>query len=473
MVRYRLFKQMLLEDWRLHTNLFGATRFALFPVQILAFVAATAGLLTLTSVDPVNVIIGVHALAFLFGLQTGSVAFEGADAMKNVLGDVTYLVFSTRTLPVSQQSLLGIFIVKDIVYYSALFILPITIGLIPLYVYSSLTLAAGTLALLFAALTLSFLFGAGTAVLGIGTFTRGSLGRLAFLAIGVAFVDAWVSDVPVFEYTPYRLYTATTATDVLVAVVPVIVVLVAAVALYSPQQSASKRTSTGQYRRLADALPVSDSVLPAKTLLDVHRSSGGFLKVGMVAGILFAVVAFLIWSLETVIGVTANTGLAYGSLLSLTAFTTHMWITQLDDAESYLFQPVSVKEIFRAKYIAFGVLTAPTGLLFYGGAVLYHGTPVVDAVLGALLFTGLSVYVFGVTMYVAGLDSNDFMFDTGAFTAFSFAVMVAILPVIIVSLLPELSVALTAGVVAWSVLLLVSGGVLAWKAPQRWEAHYL
>lgn len=471
MIHYRLFRQMLLEDWRLHTELFGALRFAFFPVQILGFVGVASGLLTLTTVDPVQVIVGIHLLVFLFGVQTGSVAFEGADAMQNVFGDITYLVFTTRTLPVSRRTLLGIFVLKDIVYYSTLFVLPITLGFVPLYVFSSLSLTVGTVTLLFAALTLSFLLGVGTAVLAVGTVTPGSIGRVAVLVSAVALGIAWATGIPLLEYTPYRLYVATGIRDVGVAVVPVIAVLVAGIMLYSPRQSTTGRTVEGQYRRLVRTLPVDDSMV-AKTVLDVSRSSGGFLKVGLVAGILFAVVAFLIRAVRTVIGISPNTALAYGSLLSLTAFTTHMWLTQLDDPDEYLFHPVSIRDVFHAKYVTFALFTIPTGGLFYGGALLYHRPGVLHAVLGGLLFTGLSVYVFGLTVFLSGLDSNDFMFDTVAFTGFSLAVMIAVLPVILVSLISPLPLALGVGVAVWSVGLAGIGTVAMLQAPSRWEDQY-
>jgi len=146
----RVFVEMLREEWRLHSRLFRGSHFSLFPVFICLLVGGAAKLLAVTGTEPKTVFAGLHALVFVFGLHTGSLGFVGRDALRNLLGDVTLLVFSARTLPLSQNTLLGLFVVKDSVYYAVLFLLPISLGTVlavhgvagPLLVATTSTLPA-------------------------------------------------------------------------------------------------------------------------------------------------------------------------------------------------------------------------------------------------------------------------------------------------------------------------------------------
>ena len=473
MSRLQLFKYMLLEDWRQHARLFGTTRFALFPVQITALVAVSTWLLTLTTIPPDTVVFGIHVLVLVFGIQTGSTAFEGSNALENVLGDVTYLLFSTRTLPVTPRELFGIFIVKDILYYTALFILPVTIGLLPFYSATALPLTASAIGIVLVSLVLMFLLGAAAAVIGVtllaGTPARRAITVFIIAGTTVAVVQTGVS---VTALTPYGLHSAATLTSILTAVMPVAATVVASVLLYAPSTRSRNRTSSVPYATLREIIPSRIGLLPVKILLDVKRSSGGLLKVAFTAGLFFAVTAFLIWAVETTLHITLNPGIAFGTLLSLTAFTTHTWITHVDDPEEYLFHPLTVRDVFKAKYVAFAVITAPVGAVFYGAALIYRRPELVDAALGAIVLATLALYVFGVTVYVAGLDPNDFMFDTFAFATFALAIMVAVLPVLIASFLTPLPDGVAVGIIVWSIALAGIGGLAGWAAPNRWHHAY-
>lgn len=473
MVAWSLFKFMLLEDWRMHSELFGGARFALFPVQIAVIVGVVTGLLTVTPVDPVSVVLGVHAVVLLFGVHLGSSAFEGNDALENVFGDVTYLLFSTRTLPVSTRTVFGVFLMKDVVYYSVLFILPITVGLVPLYVFGASEIVLAAFVAVFVSLVLMFVFGAAMSVIAVTALTTGVWGKLG-VAGGVGGVVAGlVSGVPVMDVTPYGLHTATSMTGVAVSVGSVIMSIVIAITVYSPgDNGGSHRGVTGSYASMQRVLPGSVGLLPVKMLMDVRRSSGGLLKVGFVAGVLFTVAAFVLWGVESALGIHVRPGVAFGSLLSLTAFTTYTWLTQLDEVDEYTFHPVSVADVFRAKYVAFVVLTVPVGVVFYGAAVLYYRATVMDAVTGGVIFTGLSVYVFGVTVLLAGLDPNEFMFDTVAYSAFAVSIVAGLVPVVIVSFIPTVGVIGLVLVAGWCLGLGVVGAGACWAAPQRWGRKY-
>lgn len=122
-------KQMIEEEWRMHSRLFSGRSFAAFPFMIFtfAFLGSYAALNYSTlGLNALNN--ALSGLGFFIGLAVGSVGFSSKDMVKNVLGSTNYIVYSSRTLPLSKNRLLAAFIAKDLVYYSLLFLLPILIG---------------------------------------------------------------------------------------------------------------------------------------------------------------------------------------------------------------------------------------------------------------------------------------------------------------------------------------------------------
>lgn len=124
-----MIRRMLREEWRMHSRMYRGRSFATFPLVIftlsLGFTFATTRYSTL---DAVTLGTGLKGLAAFLGLAVGSIGFSSRDAMKNVLGPTNFLVYSSRTLPLSERKLLLDFIVKDIIYYMGLFILPVSAG---------------------------------------------------------------------------------------------------------------------------------------------------------------------------------------------------------------------------------------------------------------------------------------------------------------------------------------------------------
>lgn len=129
MSRSGLIREMIKEEWRTHSTLYKGRNFAFFPVMMFlitfAFAYATTNYSTLGP-EPVGTAITIIS-AFL-GLAVGNLGFSSRDAMKNVLGDTNFLVYSSRTLPVSKKTLLTDFIIKDLIYYTVMFLLPIALG---------------------------------------------------------------------------------------------------------------------------------------------------------------------------------------------------------------------------------------------------------------------------------------------------------------------------------------------------------
>ncbi len=478
-----LFLAMLQEEWRMHATLFGARRFAAFPLVITLLTAGGVAFLTYAGIAMDAVVLGVHALAFLFGLQTGTVGFLGRDAMRDLLGDVTLLVFTSRTLPVSQRRLLGIFLLKDLLYYAVLFMLPLTLAFVPA-AFSLAPVAEGasaatgsvgpaTLPALWLSLTVTFAYGIAVTLALVGLSTRGRVGKAATAGGAAALGLAVVAGVDVMAATPYALYADPSLAGAAVALVPIPMLAAVGVAVYDPDDSSPARTAGNALAAWKGRLPGDERGLVARSLLDVHRSSGGLFKVVFSAAILFAVATFLVELVAPIVGTRPSTGVAFGALLGLSAFTTYNWLTQFDDPAEYLRLPLGLEAVFAAKLRAFLLLSVPVGLAFLAGAVAWWGGRLLEVLVGALLLVGLQVYLFGLVTYLTGFSPNEFLFDTVLFAGFGAAVALALVPVLVIGLV--VVPVPTALLAALAALALAAGLVGLWlyrRAVPKWTRAY-
>ena len=455
-----LFRWMVREEWRLHSHLFGGARFGAFPVVIALLTGLGTWLLTFTGTETGAVAGGLVALTGFFGLQVGTIGLVGRDALRDVLGDVTLLVFSARTMPLSWRRLLATFLLKDVCYYTGFVLTPAVVG------YGAVALTTGvstaSVGLLWLAVVAAFAFGASLSLALVALASRNRLALLGVLVGGTAAVLGLHVD-PV-AYTPYALYAEGTAAAVLRGLVPTVALAVAGVALFEPvdddssgRQRATERLFTG----------ISDP-LTRRPLLSVARSSGSVGKVVFSMGVLFAVTALLLAEITAATGIRPHPGVAFGTLLGLGAFTTYSWVTQFEAPRSYLRYPVSYGAVFAGAMRAYLVLSLATAVGYLAVATVWY--PVGEVAVGLLVVPGVAGYVFGVSAYLTGLAPNELLFDTASFAGFGAALAVVAVPLLVAALVvsagPTVAVG---GAVALSAL---AGGVGRWltaRAGPKWE----
>jgi len=464
---------MIREEWRLHSSLFGGSRFAVFPVFVAVVVAASTLLLGTVGVTGPSVVFGVFALVFVFGLHTGTIGLVGRDAMGDLLGDVTLVLFTARTLPLSPRRLVGVFIVKDVLYYAGLFMVPISVGLAPAVAGAGPLPTAGTVALVWLALTATFVVGLLTTIALLGLNDHGVSGRAAILAVVAVLLGLWWYGVDVWRYTPYGIYAHLDATSVVSSVVLLFGVGLVATLSFDVTRTGAGRSSRSVdpfYGRLLDRF--GDPVA-TKTLLDVHRSSGSVLKVVFSGVILLAVTAALVVFVQRITLLRPSAAVSFGAVLGFSGFTSYNWVTQFDDVEEYVLLPLSVREVLAGKYRAFLFIGPPTAVVFYLVATLWWGASLPALVVGAVLVVGVTAYTGGLTMYLAGFSPNEFLFDTTKFGLFWIGIAVPVIPLLVVGfMLAPLSLAALGGVGLWGVVLGAAGVGLLSASRGKWDAYY-
>jgi hypothetical protein len=452
---------MLREEWRLHAELFGGRRFVGFPLVIGLLAGGGFVLLGATGTPAGAVVAGVHLLVGFFGLQVGTIGLIGRDAMRNVLGDVTLLVFTSRTLPVSWRRLLATFLLKDLLYYSAFVLAPLAIA------YTPLALAEGTspdrVALLWLTLTGTFGLGVGLSLTLAALATRD--GRMLLAVVAAAALAVVVLPVDVVAWTPYRTYAKPSLQTLVTGFAPTVAFALAGPLLFTPAGETTRRRGSRR-RWLWPLLPDGHGVA-TRALLDVARSSGSVTKVLFSMGVLVGVSGVLLQTVATTAGITFAPGIAFGTLLGLGGFTTYAWITQFDDPREYLRYPISMRAVFRGKLVGYLALTVPAGVLYLLVAAYWY--PIESLAAGALVQPLVALYVFGVTAVVAGLSPTELLFDTPRFAAFGAAIAVVAVPLLVAALVSPMYPVWGGGAVAVAVLAGVAGVVLLRCAGPRWE----
>ncbi|MFQ3308187.1 MAG: hypothetical protein ACI977_000412 [Candidatus Nanohaloarchaea archaeon] len=124
-----ILKRMLKEQYRMQADMYKGRYFKLFPLTVFAITLVTLYPFRIYSeLAATEVTLGLTGFSVLLGLAAGMVGFSSRDEAENLIGDRSLLVYTSRTLPISQNKLLGLFVLNDAIYYSLMFIIPIFAG---------------------------------------------------------------------------------------------------------------------------------------------------------------------------------------------------------------------------------------------------------------------------------------------------------------------------------------------------------
>lgn len=439
---------MAREEFRFHARLFGGGRFLGFPAMIALLIGLSVFLLEYIGVELTGIIFSVHLLVLLFGLQTGALGLTGQDALENLLGDVTFLIYSSRTLPITQRTLLAAFFIKDLGYYALILTLPATIGF-------AVVLPLSVLPLLFISLTGMFGLGIVLTLLGLSLPSSDLSYRLiGVLALGILAL-VWMNGIDLLQFTPYGFFVDQTVISAVTGFAPTVALAGVVFVTFEPRSSTGIQTYSNQFTQFARVLPERTGPIAGKTLIDVQRSNGGVLTLVLSVSLLFGVSLYMIQIIETATGLLVPVGLTLSALLSLASFLVYTWLVQFDSVEEYTFLPLGINDVMDGKALAFTLVAYPTALLHYMLGVLALGTSISDGLIGAAMLVSLMVYFFGLTVYLTGFSPNEFLFDVVRFSAFGVGLMLPLVPLLVVALVSP------AYTTTNSALLLLFGGCFA------------
>jgi len=429
-----LFRNMVKEEWRMHSSIFGSFSFALFPIIILAF--SFFGSLFLPIFEkaiPLSTILLIMQVSFiLFGLSIGSFGLLGREVMNRRFGQASLLAFSSRSLPISEKIIFLNFFVKDLIYYFFLWIVPFFLGF-ALYSWIASISLIYPLALL-SILTLSFLMGLSVAFLLSTIYAHSArllFGVIAILAIGgvysSSFADSILSEILVFSSIPSPLQTA----FYLITAVSFSAISLYFIKVDYPQK---KRFFKNSLSKLSKLFSFSKySVFIAKDFLDFKRSEGGIGK------ILFSFIlplGLIFWLLNSVLSSLipfSNALVLFAVFLGIMSSSFYNWLTEYDLFNSYSFLPVNSSTIMKSKVISYLLINIiPLVILI---AVAAWTNSLEYFLPSVAVFISISLYALSIIAYLGGLNPNTMLYNAKIFLEYMFSLSPVLLIMIFVSIL--------------------------------------
>ncbi len=457
-----LLRRMLKEEWRTHSRLFGSYGFAAFPLLIVLMTGVSYPVLVLAGFTLPDIVLGLHLLVLFFGLHVGTIGFISHDALKNLLGEQNLLIFSSRTLPLSRRRILSVFLVKDLLYYAFLLIIPLIISLLPAYLYFQEPLAR--LLLVWATASGTFMLGVAISFLLVTIYMRS---RLVAVGLGISglLVTAAVPST-VLQVTPLALLRMPQVQTVVTGFLLIPVFIGMGLVLSTTNQRHRHRTKRNMYATIAGSRSFPDTAVSAKSVLDVLRSSGSLFKILFSQGIVFGVFAYFLLHIPFLTGLQSRAVIALAIVLGLGSLTTYSWVSRFDRTKQYLTLPLSGEAVFRGKLSTFYLLALPTGYLYLLVAGSVFGTD--QLLLSGIVFPLVATYLFGMTAYIAGFDPDTLLFDAKRFAMFTVLTGIVLIPLFISLLLVQHQVALYVLLIGISGLAAAAGHTLYEVAAHRW-----
>ena len=473
-LQWHLFRAMLREEWRLHKSFVGSVGSGFFPVVIFFFslvLAATSPVL-LKKVDMTLVLLLLHIAAVMYGLGVGALARIGEQVMTRRLGQVSMLLQLPMLQPIRFRTAMGIFYVKDAVYYILYSIIPLVGGIAVAMPVTRITPAG--VGSLFVTILLTFMLGMALSFLLSAVSIRS---RAATAGVGLAVLLVLAAVWPLRLLSPGQVllplgYWSTHDIMYLLASLLLVIGLSAAAILLMKERFApperhyeSVLLATENRFRFSKGL----ATLVAKEWLELKRSGAlGPVFTGFL-GPLLGVYA-IIWLFRTGMGVPLDFNVVfYGGILGFLGLMTYSWLTNIEPNEFLNVQPVGVDEVIRAKLVLYFLLTTPIslGYLIVIGTLNgeYRFLPI-----AAIVGMSTMVYVAAVISSMTGLRANTMLFDPKVLGKFSAAIVPPLIVITFASFLLHREPLLAGGLmVTLSVTLLVASKLLLDGLTRRWS----
>lgn len=462
-----LFRNMMKEEWRIHSTMFGSLSFALFPVLIFfsAFMGTLLLPLLMTTLPPGNLVLIIHANFLLLGFMVGAFGLLGNEVMERRFGQASLLSYSARSLPLTERFIFANFVVKDTLYYFMLWVFPFVFGFMLASPFIGVPFMLPLLLML--TLTLSFLIGLSTTFFLSTVYARSKRALalvLVILATGWAAFSLVMGINPALLFPPLMLFHAFTWGSLIVSCAVVILLFGISITLFNQELSSTSK----RYRNLLAPLSRRLSFftcppLVAKDLIDLHRSGSA---VGQTLFSFLVPLAVMWFFLALLAGFLPPHGLLFlfAILTGVIASTMYTWITAFDTFGTYACLPIGVRTVITSKITSFTVLQAIPAVFIMGVAVVsgeaFYLVPAL------VLCLSVSYYTLGVTVWLTGLSPNVLLYDV--------KVMISYLVLIGIALAVCSTLSFADPLYAFaSALLLLPGWGLVKAGCARWETRDL
>lgn len=417
-----LFFLLMKEEWRMHSAIFGDLAFALFPLMIFAFTFMGSFLLPWIgpSVPGGDLAMVVHGIFLVLGCMVGGFGLMGNEMMNRRFGQGSLLVHNVRTLPLSDRSIFLHFVVKDIVYYFFLWVLPFGLGFLAASPFTG-TMPAAACRLL---LTTSVAFMTGLCLIFLLSSLYVRSGRVFSLALlmlgaGAAFVAIARNMNLALLFPPVLLYRSFSCPNLLATCIVLICLFFLSIALFEPDtQAVSRRFPDALAPLIGRVSFLPNPALVSKDFLDLRRSGIG---IGQTL-FSFLIPLMAIWFFLSLLApVLPSHGLliVFAIIAGVIASTIYTWVTEFDSFGFYTFLPVDVGTLIGSKFTSFSILQAIPAIFIFVFA-LVKGT-IALAISAVVLCLSVSFFAAALMTWLTGLWPSVLVYDVRVLIVFLLA----------------------------------------------------
>lgn len=407
-----LFWRMMKEEWRIHSTMFGSISFALFPVMIFGIAWMGAFLLPMlrAAIPQIDLALLTHAIFLALGFMVGGFGLLGNEMMNRRFGQASLLVYSARSLPISERFIFANFVLKDTVYYLFLWVFPFCFGYIAASPFTGVSLSKALLLLL--TLTLSFMAGLSGVFLLSSLYVRSKAAcwlAITAAALSLGSVGFLKGTNPSLYFPPYMLHISFSWGTFIVTCCTLAAISALSILLFSPEQG----TVTKQYGDLLAPVirrfgRLPDPPLTAKDFVDLYRSGIGIGQT--IFSFLIPLVAIYLFLSLLIPYLPPHGFIIIFSLISgVIASTMYTWVTEFDSFGSYACLPVAASTLIGGKMTTFAMLQAiPAAFIGAAAIIAGEGAYLLPAI---VLCLSSSFFGAGVIAYLCGLSPGVLIYD--------------------------------------------------------------
>ena len=460
---FELFINMLKEEWRIHSTMFGSLSFALFPVMIfgISFMGSFLIPLMQATLPAGNLALIIHGSYLMLGIMVGGFGLLGNEVMNRRFGQASLLAYSARSLPLSEQFIFLNFVIKDTVYYFFLWVFPFGLGYIVASPFTGVPLASALLLLL--TLTLSFLFGLCGVFFLSTIYARSRLLLwllILILGVGCGGFAAVTGMNPVLFFPPLLLNSVFSWANLLVSCAVLVILFGVAILLFNPESLGSEKKYNDSFTPLMEKFSfLPNPPLATKDTLDLYRS-GSLIGQTIFSFLLPLVVIWFFLSLMGPFFPPHGLLFMFAIVTGIIASTMYTWVTMFDTFGPYACLPVAVSTLISSKLTTFSVLQVIPAIFIAVVAILSkEAAYLIPAV---VLGISVSFYAVGVMAWLCGLSPNVLVYDVKVL--FTYLILVGIVLTAFTAVaFANPYFALTA------VILAIPTWMLVQKAKVRWD----
>jgi len=451
-----LFKNMMKEEWRLHSSLYGGLLFALFPIFI--FIASFFISILYPIFERIfsrNIIVFLlNSLFLLIGMSVGGFGLFSREVLNRRFGQVSFIAYSVRTLPVSEKIVFLNFYIKDIIYYLIFWILPFIAGFTVSSLIISTTLFFSIPLLLLTSL-ISFMIGLSLIFL-LSTIYAHSPKILVIILTSFFLLALFVRSFFEFDLKKlipsYTLLLDFSIEKFLISIGLILFCTTFSILFLKIDYPMRKRHYANELRKLTRLFKFTKySLFMAKDFLDLKRSEGGLGKIifSLILPLLFS--WFLVSFLSQFI-LQVNSLLIFSILVGIFSSTIYNWLTEYDPPNLYFFLPVEISVLIRSKIWSYLIIDTLSALILLTIAV--YTNQFLFLPIALILFVSLSLYTLSVTIYLTGLYPNILLYNAKIFFEYVILILPASLILIFLSIISSILPLIAASLIPISMILI-------------------